>query len=118
MCIVSKTHHNEPNSPLEIDDLEFHQYGIKYSTFHGYRPTNEIKFVNNAKIVSIRLCNGHLRSWPVHPTIDIALIIFIPPCYFVNFLVFIVNLILNLILVPFFFFNRVHDDERLIDDKL
>ena len=29
--------------------LEFHQYGIKYSTFHGYRPNNEIKFVNNAK---------------------------------------------------------------------
>ena len=57
--------------------LEFHQYGIKYSTFHGYRPNNEIKFVNNAKIVSIRLCNGHLRSWPVHPTIDIALIMFI-----------------------------------------
>ena len=22
---------------------------MKYSTFHGYGPTNEIKFVNNAK---------------------------------------------------------------------
>ena len=50
----------------------------------------------------------YVRSWPVHPTINIALIIFIPH---------VIKLILNLILV-LSFFNRVHDDERLIEDKL